>query len=66
MLSKRFSDTDVSSRKALVKADFQIFSENPTFGVGPGMAMYFRRGTVFAAAHTEFSRIWLNMEVVGF
>ncbi|HQA27860.1 MAG TPA: O-antigen ligase family protein, partial [Brevefilum fermentans] len=57
MLSKRFSDTDVSSRKALVKADFQIFSENPTFGVGPGMAMYFRRGTVFAAAHTEFSRI---------
>ena len=56
-LSKRFLDTDVASRESLSKADFQIFSENPAFGVGPGMAMYFRRGAVFAAAHTEYTRI---------
>ncbi|MFA7407277.1 MAG: O-antigen ligase family protein [Anaerolineaceae bacterium] len=57
MLSKRWLDTDVTSRESLLKADFQIFSENPTFGVGPGMAMYLRRGVALAAAHTEYSRI---------
>lgn len=65
MLSQRFLDTDLTSRESLFEADFKIFLENPVFGVGPGMAMYFRRGATYAAAHTEYSRILAEHGIGG-
>jgi len=57
MLSQRFTDLNVTSREDLAKADLQLFLDNPIFGVGPGMALYRRQGTVIAAAHTEYTRL---------
>lgn len=49
-----------SGRSDLVLADFQIFSEYPLFGVGPGGGKFLRYkygGPKEAAAHTEFTRL---------
>ena len=65
MLSKRFSDTDVSSRKALVKADFQIFSENQP-SVSSGWQCISEEEQYSPRRTLNFHVFWLNMEVVGF
>ncbi len=57
MFSQRFLDTDLTNRGELFRADWQLFLENPLLGVGPGIASYRRQIGIYAAAHTEYSRI---------
>jgi hypothetical protein len=47
----------LGNRELLARADIDLFLENPFLGVGPGMGIYQRRNVVYAAAHTEYTRI---------
>lgn len=65
-LSTRFQDTDTSGRDEIILADLVIWSENPIFGVGPGIGMRYRFMYVgWVAAHTEFSRMLAEHGVFG-
>jgi len=57
MFSQRFLDTDLTNRGELFEADVRLFLDNPVFGVGPGISSYRRQIGIYAAAHTEYSRI---------
>jgi O-antigen ligase len=66
-LLKRFQSTSLTGRDAIIRADLQVWSENPIFGVGPGGAIPYR--AVFhreSAAHTEFTRLVAEHGVFGF
>lgn len=58
MLSERFQSFDPARRQQLATSDFELFSEHPLAGVGPGMAAYKRRepSLIGYAAHTEITR----------
>ena len=64
-LSQRFTDFNLSSRENIVRADLQLFIDNPFFGVGPGLAKYYRQGSGLAAAHTEYTRLLAEHGVFG-
>jgi hypothetical protein len=59
MLEARFESTEGTNRMEIVESDFQILSENPVFGVGVGVANWYRTKYLdyAAASHTEFSRL---------
>lgn len=66
-LQKRFENTDSTGRSEIAAADFQIFAENPAFGVGVGEA-YGYREKYFGkqvAAHTEFTRVIAEHGIFG-
>jgi hypothetical protein len=66
-LLKRFQSTSLTGRDAIIRADLQIWSDNPVFGVGPGQAAPYRAMLHReAAAHTEFSRMLAEHGVFGF
>jgi hypothetical protein len=63
----RFQDTRTTGRDELVITELELWAENPVFGVGPGQAMYHRDvSVVFAAAHTEFTRLLAEHGSFGF
>lgn len=66
-LLKRFQSTSLTGRDTIIKADLQIWSDHPVFGVGPGRANPYR-ATMYreSAAHTEFSRMVAEHGVFGF
>ncbi len=54
-LAVRYGDTGVTGRDELGAQDFELWSDHPIFGVGPGMsASHHARGI---ASHTEFTRL---------
>lgn len=55
--SARFTDTDLTSRGDLARADLNLFLKNPLVGVGPGLASFQRSFLRVEANHTEFTRI---------
>ncbi len=57
-LQERFEDTGTTQRAEIATADFDIFMENPVFGIGVG-ASYLERQRFLhkAMSHTEFSRL---------
>lgn len=58
-LQERFEDTQATHRSEIATADFDIFLENPIFGVGVG-ASYEQREEYLgfkAMSHTEFARL---------
>jgi hypothetical protein len=68
LIGARFSDTYLSGRDRMIRADIELWKQNLVFGVGPGEARAFRAdfGTNDDAlpttsrsslAHTEFSRM---------
>lgn len=63
----RYTSPDVSSRDVIAKTDLQLFRENPTLGVGPGMGSQFRaeRMGQSIAAHTEFTRVLAEHGLLG-
>lgn len=64
MLLRRFQDTRLSGRIEILARDIEVWYENLTFGVGPGMASE----TVSAsgmAVHTEYSRILAEHGLFG-
>lgn len=58
-LEARFADTDSSGREELIWVDFQIWTEHPLLGVGPGEAAENRVDVIgkAAASHTEYTRL---------
>ena len=58
-LEDRFEDTGTTQRSEIALSDFEIFFENPVFGVGVGSAYSYRERFFItkAASHTEFSRM---------
>jgi O-antigen ligase len=79
-LLTRFQDTDLTGRDELVRADLEIWKDNPVMGVGPGLARS-SRGTYLyqhavgpvaqafrqrqVGAHTELSRMLAEHGVFG-
>ena len=65
-LTKRFTNTKLTGRDRLIMADFQAWSENPLFGVGPGQAKSYRQSfRANTSAHTEFSRVLAEHGIFG-
>lgn len=65
-LSARFEDTSTTGREDLARADLEIWFDNFTFGVGPGVATEHRSEfgqTV--VAHTEFTRLLAEHGLYG-
>ncbi|MFN0086394.1 MAG: O-antigen ligase family protein [Blastocatellia bacterium] len=66
-LLKRFQSTSLTGRDTIIRADMQIWSDHPVFGVGPGRANPYRAAMYReSAAHTEFSRMVAEHGVFGF
>ncbi len=66
LIVQRFEDTRSSGRDELVATELEVWSQNPIFGVGPGQAMYHRDvSVVYAAAHTEFTRVLAEHGIFG-
>lgn len=74
-LNERFSET-TTGRTTLASGDFEIFLENPAFGVGPGMSKYRRlsfeicqlrqdRCNFEGSSHTEFTRMPAEHGIAG-
>ena len=58
-LVARFSDFDSTGRDVLVQVDYQVFLDNPVFGVGVGQSIY-SHTPYFGYAkptHTEYGRL---------
>jgi hypothetical protein len=65
-LSTRFQDTNSTGRDEIVMVDLQIWMENPVFGVGPGMGMFYRAELLkFVASHTEYTRLLAEHGIFG-
>ncbi len=66
-LLTRFRNTSLTGRDTIIKADLQIWSDNPVFGVGPGQATTLRAESYReSSAHTEFSRLVAEHGAFGF
>lgn len=65
-LAERFQNTSLTGRETILQSDLLIWSQNPVFGVGPGMST-FSRGNFYreSASHTEFSRLLAEHGVFG-
>ncbi|MDX2041240.1 MAG: O-antigen ligase family protein [Acidobacteriota bacterium] len=65
-LANRFQNTSLTGRETILQSDLLIWSQNPVFGVGPGMST-FSRGTFYreSASHTEFSRLLAEHGLFG-
>jgi O-antigen ligase len=63
-LRARFSDTDPTSRIALIRDDLRLWAQHPVLGVGPGAAKEHRE-TVRGSAHTEYTRNLAEHGVFG-
>ncbi len=63
--SQRFQDIDPISRVSIANEDMKLFYENPTFGVGPGMAYFTRVNKAFTSAHTEYTRTLAEHGTLG-
>ncbi len=66
-LSKRYGDLDPSLRREIAAHEWQLFRDNPLFGVGPGMAKEHRRAAFShdIAAHTEYTRMLAEHGIFG-
>lgn len=65
-LSTRFQNVSLTGRDAIIRADLQIWADNPVFGVGPGKATALRAASYReSAAHTEFSRLLAEHGLFG-
>jgi len=58
-LVARFSDFDSTGRDVLALVDYQVFLDNPVFGVGVGQSTYYHIPYFGYAkqTHTEYSRL---------
>lgn len=65
-LANRFQNTSLTGRETILQSDLEIWSQNPVFGVGPGMST-FSRGDTYrkSASHTEFSRLLAEHGIFG-
>lgn len=66
-IDQRYSSTKSSGRDIFVKAELDLFAEEPIMGVGPGMGTHIRhdRGMFYGASHTEYSRMLAEHGLLG-
>ena len=65
-LDRRISNTDTTGRSTIVSDDLDLFRKNIVLGVGPGRAMFMRKGFLEgAAAHIEFTRMLSEHGIFG-
>ncbi|MBA3465641.1 MAG: O-antigen ligase family protein [Deltaproteobacteria bacterium] len=65
-LVERYTNTRVSNRDTLARADLEIFADNIALGVGPGVASTIRNENGDrVAAHTEFTRSLAEHGLLG-
>jgi hypothetical protein len=66
-LEKRFEETGLTGREVLMKIDFDLFLENPVYGVGVGLSQYFHPmlGTQYIMNHNEFTRMLCEHGLFG-
>jgi O-antigen ligase len=66
MVSKRLTDTRLTGRDKIMKADWIIFLEHPIFGIGPGQSYQAHAITYRASsAHTEYTRLLAEHGLFG-
>jgi len=58
-LQARYEDLETTNRLVIMRAEIDIWLENPLFGVGPGLAKYERAelSESVVSTHTEFTRM---------
>jgi hypothetical protein len=65
-LTNRFSDSDLTNRPEILKADLQIWQDHAWLGVGPGQGNYHREAYIRnTPAHTEYTRMLAEHGVLG-
>ena len=62
---ERLSSTDSTNRADIAEADVRLFFDHPILGVGVGISPLERDFEVFAAPHTEYSRLLAEHGVFG-
>lgn len=62
-LFARFADKRMTGREQLAEIDWELFKQNPLFGVGVGISSYFHPRRI--AAHTEFTRALGDHGILG-
>jgi hypothetical protein len=60
----RFTDTNPTHRDAIAREDLRLWAEHPIMGLGPGGALFERRGES-TIAHTEYTRLLSEHGVFG-
>lgn len=69
ILTKSMEDKSAfTGRKNLANMDYQMFLDNPIFGIGPGMTKHVRREyglKSYQAAHTEYTRLLAEHGIFG-
>ena len=58
-ISNRYLDTNLSQREYIIESELTAFSENPVFGIGPGMSRSYRMDYFDSRkhTHTEYTRL---------
>lgn len=67
MLQERFEDSNTTGRTEIIQSDFEVFKENPIFGVGVGASPTYREPLLGhkALSHTELTRLVSEHGVFG-
>ena len=66
VIAERFSDTQLTGRDKLIRADLESWAESPVLGVGPGLGNENRlKYSKAAAAHTEYTRLLAEHGLLG-
>ncbi len=62
-LTTRFQETETTHRGDISESDFELWTRNPMFGVGPGVSRFERIDQ--RATHTEFTRLVAEHGTLG-
>jgi len=65
MLNARFNEVSTTNRADIFMEEMAIWGDHVFFGVGAGMARYYREGFSEVASHTEVSRLFAEHGLLG-
>jgi hypothetical protein len=67
LLTQRFTDTNLTNRGEIALGEVMVWLDYPWFGTGPGVSKYMtlRYTGIYAAAHTEYTRMLSEHGVFG-
>jgi O-antigen ligase len=66
-VANRYADQSSTNRSDIARGDLVLFTDNPLFGVGPGVSRFERSGVLEADGntHTEYTRLLAEHGVFG-
>jgi O-antigen ligase len=66
-LTQRFTDTNLTNRGEIALGEILVWRDYPLFGTGPGVSKYMtlRYTGIYAAAHTEYTRLLSEHGIFG-